>query len=257
MTDFFIDYYVETLDPTGNESGQRGLMCNSRLVKSPSSSTEATNTSAGTSSIHQSTNLLEEASKPSHHLAIPSEMDLRKRSTSSLPPSLTDVRRMSDQRQQYPADQYGRKGSENMSIKSMGPIAIGNERKHRQAAAGAKKGSHGQIQLQICHDPKASILYVTVLKARLPKQRNEDGTDHVQMDPFVTVYLLPDRVLENQRRTRHVPMCCTPQWNQTMVYPSISVNDLKSKYLEVSVKNYNPTGDDDELFGKVVLYLSG
>jgi len=222
-----------------------------RMVKSPSSSTEATTTSVGTSSIHQSTNVLEDAcSKVSHHLAIPSEVDLRKRSTTSLPPSLVDVR----------GDQYGRKGSENLSVKSMGQY-VGETGKMKRQLRGLhgtqqRKGSHGSVQLQICHDPKANILYVTVLKAKLPKQRN-DGADHVKVDPYVTVFLLPDKVLENQRRTRHYPMCSSPQFNQTMVYPNITLSDLKEKYLEISAKNYNPSGDEDSLFGKVLLYLSG
>jgi hypothetical protein len=236
--------------------GRRGSA--GRLVKSPSSSTEATSTSLGTSSIHQSTNVLEDTyNKVSHHLAIPSEVDLRKRSTTSLPPSLVDVRGAAEHSSPYSADQYGRKGSENMSIKSMGQCSTGNGKKNRHhGISGLKKGSRGSVQLQICHDPKANILYVTVLKARMPKQRN-DGADHVKVDPYVTVYLLPDKVLENQRRTRHYPMCSSPQFNQTMVYPNISSADLKLKYLEISAKNYNPTGDEDSLFGKVILYLSG
>lgn len=115
--------------------------------------------------------------------------------------------------------------------------------------------------LQVCHDPRANILYVTVLRARLPKQKmEEEGVEPFVVDhPYVNVFLLPDRVLENQRRTRHIQvmtanMC--PTWNQTMVYPNVTAADLKDKYLEVAVKNYNPNGVDG-LLGKIILYLSG
>lgn len=149
-----------------------------------------------------------------------------------------------------------------MGISSPGEKPHGSSSRHR-----GKKGAYGQIQLQICHDPKANILYVTVIKARLPKQRRvsgaggpgeEGGEIVVAENPYVTVFLLPERVLENQRRTRHVAnVTLTPTWNQTMVYPNVTGEDLKDKYLEVAVRNYNPEGGVDALLGKIILYLSG
>ena len=114
----------------------------------------------------------------------------------------------------------------------------------------------GSVQVQICHDPKAKILYVTVLRARLSEDCNTEEPYQSQLDPYVIVYLLPNRTLDNQRRTRHLQMCNSPQWNQTMVYPDVDVVDLESKNLEVSAWNYKMSGDD-ELLGRVILPLSG
>lgn len=131
-------------------------------------------------------------------------------------------------------------------------------RNRRKSSATSISSIKGQVHLQICHDPKANILYVTVIKAKLSKGLtfNEDGTDHVPVDPYIVCTLFPERVLENQRRTRHVPMCSEPEFQQTMVYPNITWRDLRGKMLEVCAWNNNPVGED-ELFGKVVLSLSG
>ena len=48
----------------------------------------------------------------------------------------------------------------------------------------------GQIQLQMCHDVAAHILYVSVLKAKNLKTRRPNGD--TRPDPFVECILLPD-----------------------------------------------------------------
>ncbi len=131
-------------------------------------------------------------------------------------------------------------------------------RNRRKSSATPISTVRGQVYLQICHDPKANILYVTVIKAKLSKvlSFNEDGTDHVPVDPYIVCTIFPERIIENTRRTRHVPMCSEPEFHQTMVYPNITWRDLRGKMLEVCAWNNNPVGED-ELFGKVVLSLSG
>ncbi|CAG7718628.1 unnamed protein product [Allacma fusca] len=215
------------------------------LAKSPSSSTE--NTSVATSSIHQSVitderSLRTAAFVQSGNYGLSSES--RRPSIPRTPkdPSILSMDTGSEHLL-----------SSNNSSSVYSPLLTNQRSGHR--TSGKRSSSNGHVQLQTCHDPKANILYVTVLKAKLPKQQNDDGTDHVQVDPYIVVYLLPERILENQRRTRHVPMCSSPQWNQTMVYPGVALVDLKTKLLEVSAWNYNPTGDDDFL-GKVTLDLS-
>ncbi|XP_021962571.1 protein piccolo [Folsomia candida] len=247
-----------------------------RLVRSPSASSTETPTSTSTGPVHEGPDGASTSRFP-QHLVIPCETDLRKRSTASLPPSLNDHHHMhqpptgdmdqEDDRYLSTRDIYrGRKGSENISVKSMGISSPGEKPHGSSSRHRGKKGAYGQIQLQICHDPKANILYVTVIKARLPKQRRvsgaggpgeEGGEIVVAENPYVTVFLLPERVLENQRRTRHVAnVTLTPTWNQTMVYPNVTGEDLKDKYLEVAVRNYNPEGGVDALLGKIILYLS-
>lgn len=49
----------------------------------------------------------------------------------------------------------------------------------------------GEVQLQVCYDSQAGILYVTVLRARGLHTVREDGD--TRPDPFIKVYLLPGR----------------------------------------------------------------
>ncbi|RWS01001.1 rabphilin-3A-like protein [Dinothrombium tinctorium] len=106
-------------------------------------------------------------------------------------------------------------------------------------------------RLQICYDMKAGILYITIIKARNLMKLNNDQLP----DPFVKCYLLPPRIIENQRRTRYFSRCVNPVWKQTMVYPQIKVEDLKKKYLEISVWSFD-IYKPHTFLGQVVIHLS-
>ncbi|GFU85100.1 protein piccolo [Trichonephila clavipes] len=109
----------------------------------------------------------------------------------------------------------------------------------------------GEIQLQVCHDSKAGILYVTIVRARnLVTSRDNSGLP----DPYVICYLLPDRCFENQRRTRYFSRCSNPEWKQTMVYPHVPQDQLKRKHLEISVWNYD-INRPPEFLGEVIIDL--
>ncbi|XP_064473635.1 protein piccolo-like [Ornithodoros turicata] len=110
----------------------------------------------------------------------------------------------------------------------------------------------GEIQLQVCYDSKAAILYVTIVEARhLVTARDNSGLP----DPFVKCLLLPKRSVENQRRTRYFSRCSNPVWKQTMVYPEVAPDDLRTSFLEISVWNYDVSGAN-EFLGETVLDLS-
>lgn len=110
----------------------------------------------------------------------------------------------------------------------------------------------GEIQLQLCYDIKAAILYVTTVQARhLVTARDNSGLP----DPFVTCFLLPKRNVENQRRSRCFSRCSSPVWKQTMVYPEVSPDQLKRSFLEVSVWNRHGTGCN-EFLGETIVDLS-
>lgn len=59
------------------------------------------------------------------------------------------------------------------------------------ASAAGQEQPMGEVQLQICYDSQAGILYVTVLRARGLHTVREDGD--TRPDPFIKVYLLPGR----------------------------------------------------------------
>ncbi|XP_067915773.1 protein piccolo-like [Heterodontus francisci] len=118
----------------------------------------------------------------------------------------------------------------------------------------------GEIQLQMNYDKHIGNLIVHVLQARNLAPRDNNGYS----DPFVKVYLLPGRgqvmvvqnaSVENKRRTKHVQKSLNPEWNQTVIYKNISVEQLKKKTLEVTVWDYDRFSSNDFL-GEALIDLS-
>ncbi|XP_014003978.2 protein piccolo isoform X3 [Salmo salar] len=109
----------------------------------------------------------------------------------------------------------------------------------------------GEIQLQINYDRNLGNLIVHVLQARNLAQRDPNRYS----DPFVKVYLLPGRGGENKRRTKYVQRSLNPEWNQTVIYKNIHLEQLKKKTLEVTVWDYDKSSSNDFL-GEVLIDLS-
>ncbi|XP_028306700.1 protein piccolo isoform X6 [Gouania willdenowi] len=118
----------------------------------------------------------------------------------------------------------------------------------------------GEIQLQINYDRNLGNLIVHVLQARNLSPRDNDGYS----DPFVKVYLLPGRgqvmvvqnaSAENKRRTKYAQRTLNPEWNQTVIYKNIHLEQLKKKTLEVTVWDYDRSSSNDFL-GEVLIDLS-
>ncbi|XP_078090770.1 protein piccolo-like [Mustelus asterias] len=118
----------------------------------------------------------------------------------------------------------------------------------------------GEIQLQMNYDKHIGNLIVHVLQARNLAPRDNNGYS----DPFVKVYLLPGRgqvmvvqnaSAENKRRIKHAQKSINPEWNQTVIYKSISMEQLKKKTLEVTVWDYDRFSSNDFL-GEVLIDLS-
>ncbi|XP_048113604.1 protein piccolo isoform X3 [Alosa alosa] len=109
----------------------------------------------------------------------------------------------------------------------------------------------GEIQLQINYDKNMGNLIVHVLQARNLAPRDNNGYS----DPFVKVYLLPGRGAENKRRTKSVQKSQNPEWNQTVIYKNIHLEQLKRKTLEVTVWDYDRYSSNDFL-GEVLIDLS-
>uniref|UniRef100_A0A8C0YIN7 Piccolo presynaptic cytomatrix protein b n=1 Tax=Cyprinus carpio carpio TaxID=630221 RepID=A0A8C0YIN7_CYPCA len=115
-------------------------------------------------------------------------------------------------------------------------------------------------QLQINYDRNMGNLIVHVLQARNLAPRENNG----YTDPFVKVYLLPGRgqvmvvqnaSAENKRRIKYVQKTQNPEWNQTVIYKNIHLEQLKKKTLEVTVWDYDRYSSNDFL-GEVLIELS-
>ncbi|KAK2859013.1 hypothetical protein Q5P01_003633 [Channa striata] len=144
-----------------------------------------------------------------------------------------------------------------------GSPSISKKRHSSKTAEGSKIQSHpisGEIQLQIHYDKQLGNLIVHVLQARNLAPRDNNGYS----DPFVKVYLLPGRgqvmvvqnaSAENKRRSKHAGKSLNPEWNQTVIYKNIHLEQLRKKTLEVSVWDYDK-GSSNDFLGEVLIDLS-
>uniref|UniRef100_A0A3Q3FI15 Protein piccolo n=1 Tax=Labrus bergylta TaxID=56723 RepID=A0A3Q3FI15_9LABR len=135
-----------------------------------------------------------------------------------------------------------------------GSPSVSKKRHSSKTAEGTKTPSHpisGEIQLQIHYDKQLGNLIVHVLQARNLAPRDNNGYS----DPFVKVYLLPGRGAENKRRSKHAGKSLNPEWNQTVIYKNILLEQLRKKTLEVSVWDYDKCSSNDFL-GEVLIDLS-
>nr|XP_019947972.1 PREDICTED: protein piccolo-like [Paralichthys olivaceus] len=144
-----------------------------------------------------------------------------------------------------------------------GSPSVSKKRHSSKTAEGTKTQSHpvsGDIQLQIHYDKQLGNLIVHVLQARNLVPRDNNGYS----DPFVKVYLLPGRgqvmvvqnaSAENKRRSKHAGKSLNPEWNQTVIYKNIHLEQLRKKTLEVSVWDYDKCSSNDFL-GEVLIDLS-
>ncbi|PSN31439.1 Protein piccolo [Blattella germanica] len=107
-----------------------------------------------------------------------------------------------------------------------------------------RQPNRGEVQLQVCYDKKAHILYVIVKRAR-----NLNMFQDAPPDPLIKVCLLPGR------KTRYFSRTCDPEWNSTMVYENVSPEELNTRYLEVTAWNYD-IYHPNHFLGGVILDLS-
>ncbi|XP_045578196.1 protein piccolo isoform X5 [Salmo salar] len=144
-----------------------------------------------------------------------------------------------------------------------GSPSVSKKRHSSKSADAVKTQSHpvtGEIQLQINYDKQLGNLIVHVLQARNLAPRDNNGYS----DPFVKVYLLPGRgqvmvvqnaSAENKRRSKQAGQSLNPEWNQTVIYKNIHLEQLRKKLLEVSVWDYDKCSSNDFL-GEVLMDLS-
>ncbi|KAL3114741.1 hypothetical protein niasHT_014555 [Heterodera trifolii] len=81
------------------------------------------------------------------------------------------------------------------------------------------------LQVPIAYDRPGWVLSIRLTAAHGP------ATFGQQMpNPFIKVYLLPERKVSNKRRTKYVPVSCNPVWDLLVEYSS-PPNQLERRYL--------------------------
>uniref|UniRef100_A0A8C5SN26 Extended synaptotagmin 2 n=1 Tax=Laticauda laticaudata TaxID=8630 RepID=A0A8C5SN26_LATLA len=129
------------------------------------------------------------------------------------------------------------------------PIATQELRQRlRQLENGTTLGQSplGQIQLTIRHSSQRNKLMVVVHSCRNLIAFSEDGSD-----PYVRIYLLPDKRRSGRRKTSVSKKNLNPVFDQAFDF-SVPLSDLQRRTLDVAVKNSGGfLSKDKGLLGKV------
>ncbi|XP_018345899.1 PREDICTED: extended synaptotagmin-2 isoform X3 [Trachymyrmex septentrionalis] len=127
---------------------------------------------------------------------------------------------------------------------------------HRNPSITSSSGESklGRIQLTIRYSTQRQKLSIFVHRvANLPLPQNDP---HNIPDPYVKLYILPDKHKETKRKTAVIKDNCNPQFDEQFEYV-VSQGDLNTRILEVSVctqKGWLSTGSN--VMGQVHLKLS-
>ncbi|KAJ7322174.1 hypothetical protein JRQ81_018461 [Phrynocephalus forsythii] len=134
------------------------------------------------------------------------------------------------------------------------PIATQELRQRlRQLENGTTLGQSplGQIQLTIRHSSQRNKLMVVVHTCRNLIAFSEEGSD-----PYVRMYLLPDKRRSGRRKTSVAKKNLNPVFDQAFDF-SVSLSDLQRRTLDVAVKNSGGfLSKDKGLLGKVLIPLA-
>uniref|UniRef100_A0A3P9M314 Extended synaptotagmin 2 n=1 Tax=Oryzias latipes TaxID=8090 RepID=A0A3P9M314_ORYLA len=135
------------------------------------------------------------------------------------------------------------------------PIAtLELQQRLRQLQNGSGLGQFplGEVQLTVRHSSQRNKLIVVVHACRNLIAFTKDSSD-----PFIRLYLLPDKSRTGRRRTSTMKKTLNPVYDQTFEF-SVSMVELHRRTLDVAVKNggsilFKHKG----LLGKVLVDLSG
>uniref|UniRef100_A0A1A8EI17 Extended synaptotagmin-like protein 2 n=1 Tax=Nothobranchius korthausae TaxID=1143690 RepID=A0A1A8EI17_9TELE len=109
----------------------------------------------------------------------------------------------------------------------------------------------GEIKLTIRHSSQRNKLVVVVHACRNLIAFTKDGSD-----PFVRLYLLPDKSRTGRRKTNTIKRTLNPTYDQTVEF-SVSMVELHRRTLDVAVKNGGSILSKHKgLLGKVLVDLS-
>ncbi|XP_075778852.1 extended synaptotagmin-2 isoform X3 [Pelodiscus sinensis] len=134
------------------------------------------------------------------------------------------------------------------------PIATQELRQRlRQLENGTTLGQSplGQIQLTIRHSSQRNKLIVVVHSCRNLIAFSEEGSD-----PYVRMYLLPDKRRSGRRKTHVSKKTLNPVFDQIFDF-SVSLPEVQRRILDVAVKNSGGfLSKDKGLLGKLLIHLA-
>ncbi|XP_014666106.1 PREDICTED: extended synaptotagmin-2-like [Priapulus caudatus] len=90
----------------------------------------------------------------------------------------------------------------------------------------------GQIQLTLSYSKERKRFIILVQKCSDLLACDDDDL----ADPYVRVYLLPDKTSSSKRKTQVIKNTLNPVYDETLEYPG-TIDELKHKTLDITVKN--------------------
>ncbi|XP_022091190.1 regulating synaptic membrane exocytosis protein 2-like isoform X3 [Acanthaster planci] len=109
----------------------------------------------------------------------------------------------------------------------------------------------GDLQMKLWYDNTNYQIGVTILSVKGLPPREKTGD---LRNPYVKMYLLPERSDESKRRTKTLHKTLNPKWNQTFLYGPLKRSEFKGNTLEVTVWDFEHYGAN-EFLGEVMLNL--
>ncbi|XP_044033043.1 extended synaptotagmin-2 isoform X1 [Siniperca chuatsi] len=128
------------------------------------------------------------------------------------------------------------------------------QQKLRQLQNGSAPSQYplGEVQLTVRHSSQRNKLIVVVHACRNLIAFTKDSSD-----PFIRIYLLPDKSRTGRRKTGTMKRTLNPVYDQTFEF-SVSMVELHRRTLDVAVKNGGSILSKHKgLLGKVLVDLSG
>uniref|UniRef100_A0A8C6UTT0 Extended synaptotagmin-like protein 2b n=1 Tax=Neogobius melanostomus TaxID=47308 RepID=A0A8C6UTT0_9GOBI len=124
--------------------------------------------------------------------------------------------------------------------------------RHLQNGSAPSQYPLGEVQLTVRHSSQRNKLIVVVHSCRNLIAFTKDGSD-----PFVRLYLLPDKSRTGRRKTGTMKRNLNPVFDQTFEF-SVSMVELHRRTLDVAVKNGGRILSKHKgLLGKALVDLSG
>ncbi|KAJ6635288.1 Regulating synaptic membrane exocytosis protein 2, partial [Pseudolycoriella hygida] len=159
-----------------------------------------------------------------------------------------------DHRRDKPAVLVTSPGSPDIHISGRGTSAQTTRYANRLTPAGpipVESNVGGRVQIKLGYEAVSLQLIVTIICAKGLTFRANGAS----RNPYLKIYLLPDRGDISKRRTTTLASTNDPRWGQTFIYSGFRRTDLNNRVIEITAWDYIRFGANHFL-GEVVLGLS-
>uniref|UniRef100_A0A1B6J463 C2 domain-containing protein n=1 Tax=Homalodisca liturata TaxID=320908 RepID=A0A1B6J463_9HEMI len=117
-------------------------------------------------------------------------------------------------------------------VGSKGELIVGLKFVPPQVSPSKKGGNKGCLQ-------------VLVKEAKNLAAVKSNGTS----DPFCKSYLLPDKGRSSKQKTPVLRKCCSPAWHHTFTYAGVTLDELASRSLELTIWDHDRLASNEFLGG--------